>query len=364
MDKDKINSFEFCTLIPMISSSTVLGSGFLFLYNKTNTSSVISMIIGLIISIIFTVIFFKLFKTMPNKTLSQKIEALVPKWLYYIINICLTIILISISSLILFRLISFFNTQFLTDIPKIILSLVLIMLPLYISTKNVESLTRFSSIALFISIFVFLFNVLTLIPEIKIVNLLPIINASYKDIFLTSIFFAFLFSGSSFLLLIVPKNNISNPKKLKKYIIISYVFSAIMVLIINVWTLGALGIELINLYTYPVYIVLKKIRVFEFVNSIENITFLMWYFILIVSSSLSLLFSKNIFYETFKIKNNKIKSSYILICGIIMIFVPLLLFKNNDLLDKPEFVYIPCGFYIFLLILTALLLTLAKIKKK
>ena len=50
---NKIRSIEFISMIPLIISNSILGSSYLYLYNYTNKSAVISMLIGLIISIIF-----------------------------------------------------------------------------------------------------------------------------------------------------------------------------------------------------------------------------------------------------------------------------------------------------------------------
>ncbi len=364
MDKDKINSFEFCTFIPMLCSSVALGSGFLYLYNRANKSSIIAMVIGLIISIFFNILVFRLFNTMPEKTISEKIKALVPKWIYYIMNVMLFLVVLSISSFILYRLLTFFNTQFLTDLPKIVLSLILILFPFYASTKNIEVLSRFSSIVIFMCLVSFLFNVTTVFSKIEINNLLPIIDTSYENILLSSIVFAVIFSGPSFMLLSIPKSNISDPKKLKKSVIISYVLSGLMLLVINTWTLGTLGIDVIKLFVYPVYVVLKKIQVFELVNSIENITILIWFFFLIVASSLSLLFSKNIFCETFKINSKKGKNIFSIISSLFVLFMPMILFAGRNTTEKPQYIIYPVCFYGFLIVFTIVVLLLDKLRKK
>lgn len=364
MDKDKLNSFQFTSFIPMACSSAILGSGYLFLYNKANKSSVIAMLIGFVISIIFNAIIIKLFNTMPEKTLPQKIKALMPKWLYYIICTFLSLVLLMICSLILYRLLAFFSTQFLTDLPQIVLYLVLILLPFYASTKNVEVLSRFSSIAIIICVFSFIFNFVTLYSQVEFNNVLPLIDASVKNIFIAAGAFAIIFSGPSFLLLSVPKNNISDPQNLKKFIILNYILTGSMMFLVNIWTLGALGIDVIKLFFYPAYIVLKKIQIYELVNSIENITILIWFFFLIITSSLALLFSKNIFCELFNIKNKKGQNIFSIVASAVAVVTPLILFSNNTIIEKPEFIIYPIAFYGFLILFALILLILNKIIKK
>ena len=79
MNKDKINSFEFSSIIPLIVSNSALGSSFLYLYNYSNKSSIISMVIGLIISIFPILLVFKIFNTYPSLTLSEKLKTIFPR---------------------------------------------------------------------------------------------------------------------------------------------------------------------------------------------------------------------------------------------------------------------------------------------
>ncbi len=364
INKDKINSFEFISLIPFISSSIIMGSGFLYLYNKANKSAIISMVIGFIISIFFDLLIFKVFKTNPSKPLSQKIKDTFPKWIYILSTIIIIIVTFFSGSLVLYRLTAFFYTQFLTDSNKIMLSLVLSLLIFYASTKNIEVLARFSIIALFICIVVYLFNFFTLLPQIEINNMLPIIDASIKDILISSLIFSIVVSGPSLLLLSVARNNISNPEKLKKYLILTYILTATMLLAINICTLGGLGIEISQLYTYPAYIILKKIHVFEFITSIENIAILIWFFFLVIYSVFTFIVIKDKTAEIFKIKNNKIKNLVLLSFIIIGIIGDVVLFSNKTSLDKPDFIYYSVFTYIPVYLLLIIYLIGYKIKKK
>lgn len=364
INKDKINSFEFISLIPFISSSIIMGSGFLYLYNKANKSAIISMVIGFIISIFFYLLIFKVFKTNPNKPLSLKIKDTFPKWFYYLATIMIILVTFFSGSLVLYRLTSFFYTQFLTDSNKIMLSLILALLIFYASTKNIEVLGRFSIIALFICIIVYLFNLFTLLPQLEINNMLPIFDASIKDILMSSLIFSIVVSGPSLLLLSVSKGNISNPEKLKKYLILTYIITAIMLLIINICTLGGLGIEIAQLYTYPAYIVLKKIHIFDFITSIENITILIWFFFLIIYSVFSFIVIKDKTAEIFKIKNNKIKNLVLLGFIIIGIVGDVVFFSGKTALDKPILIYYSVFTYIPVYLLLIIYLIGHKIKKK
>ena len=362
MSKYKINSFEFSSIIPLIVSNSILGSGFLYLYNYANKSSIVSMLIGLIISIFPTILIFKLFNTYPNLTLTEKLKVIFPKWIYLILNILFILISLSLSALVFFRLIVFFHSQFTGSFSKYLIALVLILTLYYLSSKDIEVITRFSSLIIFICLSSLLFDSFSLIPEVKLNNITPLITSNYKNIFTSSLVFASLFSGPSFLVLIIPKNNIINKQKLKKHVIISYVLSGLSLLTINIITLGVLGIDLIKIYTYPVYIVLKKIHIINFINSIENITVLMWFFILIFTSSLSLFFSKTCLTQMFNIINKRIKIIVNIILCLLVSFLPLSLFKNKSFFDKPISALIPVIIYSITYLLIIIILVANKIK--
>ena len=361
MNKYKINSFEFSCIIPLIVSNSILGSGFLYLYNYSNKSSIISMIIGLIISTFPTVLIFKLFNIYPDLTLTEKLKTIFPKWAYYILNILFILLSLSLSALVFFRLTVFFHSQFAGSFSKYLIASVLILTLYYLSSKNIEVMSRFATSTIFICLFSLLFDSFSLIPEIKLNNITPLITTNYKNILSSSLVFASLFSGPSFLILIIPKDCIVNKRKLKKNLIISYILSGLSLLTINIITLGVLGIDLIKIYTYPVYIVLKKIHIINFINSIENITVLMWFFILIFTSSLSLFFSKACFTQMFSIKSKNNRIINIIFC-LLIAFLPLILFKNKSFFDKPMSALIPVIIYSIIYLLIIIILIINKIK--
>ncbi len=362
MKNEKINSFQLCSLIPFITSSAFMGSGFLYLFHESEKSILISLILGLILSVPINMLMFKVFNKDPDETFIGKLKKNASQPIFYILSFLVIIATFAMGSIVLYRLVTFFETQFLTDLPKYFLSFLLSLLIFSIASKNMESLSRFSTFTFFICTFILIFNASSLIPYIETTNILPIIDTTKTNIILSSLVTAVLFSAPTFLLLIIPKNNIVDNKKLKKHMTLFYTYSAVTLLIISFITLSSLGIEVIKIYTYPVYIVLKKIHVFDFINSIENITILFWFFYLIVSSSLAFMFSKNAICEVFKIEKSSKKN---IVLGIILltgILLPIYLFENISALDKPDIVDLPLIVYGIFIFVSFIYLILQKIK--
>ena len=123
-------------------------------------------------------------------------------------------------------------------------------------------------------------------------------------------------------LLIIPKKEIENYYKTTKYIIITYLVTTIMIIFMSLVASACLGRYLISMYQYPVYITLKKISIFGFIDRIENFLSIEWILSTFVAFTLPII---NIQSNINK-KNNKIIN---LIIIIIIIIATMILFKNN-----------------------------------
>ena len=72
------------------------------------------------------------------------------------------------------------------------------------------------------------------------------------------------------------KKEIENYYKTTKYIIITYLVTTIMIIFMSLVACACLGRYLIAMYQYPVYITLKKISIFGFIDRIENFLSIEW----------------------------------------------------------------------------------------
>ena len=95
-----------------------------------------------------------------------------------------------------------------------------------------------------------------------------------------------------------------------------------MIIFMSLVASACLGRYLISMYQYPVYITLKKISIFGFIDRIENFLSIEWILSTFVAFTLPII---NIQSNINK-KNNKIIN---LIIIIIIIIATMILFKNN-----------------------------------
>ena len=134
--------------------------------------------------------------------------------------------------------------------------------------------------------------------------------------------YTLLLTSPAYSFLIIPKSIIENNKKTKKYLLITYIITSLIIFLICIISSSCLGRYLIKIYQNPVYITLKKISIFSFIDRIENFLSLQW----ILSSFISLTIYIYNIKENINKKNNPLLN---LILIITIILISTKIFKNN-----------------------------------
>ena len=111
-----------------------------------------------------------------------------------------------------------------------------------------------------------------------------------------------------------------------------------------IFTIGVLGGDLVKLYQYPEYIVLRRINFLNFLTRIENILFIQWIFGLFILMS----FSAFIVKEKLKFKYNNI------IIGLLILILSLNCFKSLTIFN--EFMYYIYPFISFIFVIYIIIL--------
>ena len=334
---EKINSKCLFTSIISLSGAFFYSVYSSYLLKTSLTDSIISMILGYLISLIFLKIIFNFFDKngLENKSKFTKF--------------ILVILSLIIYSLFAYRLCSFLSTQYLLDRPKIIIMSMICLLTYYIASKGFETIARVSIISFIVGIVLLTFDIIFLSKEINISNFFPMFISKPINIIKPALMYSVLFSGPVFYINYVSKDNISDKENIKKYFYISSFVSFIITLLCLITTIGVLGVDLCNMFDYPLYTVLKKISVFNFLESIENVGMMIWFLYIINASSITLYFSLKLFNEIFNVKNKRSNIFILLLC----IVSPLILFSNNIFVETYKYLLIP-----FSILLTIILINL------
>lgn len=256
----KTNKYKLSEIY-LLSRSLSLGLLFSYSFFLVGTNTLISFIFGILLGIFFVFIYSKI-------KLNKKTKVF--EMLLYMFFILLSSIIIT----------TFISSFFLNKTPKIFIILPSILLCYYISTKDKDVMKWLSLALTFFSIITIIFNFLALMPHMEIKNILPLFTFKNKNM-IKSIFFYAILSSCPLILL-------NDEDYSTKDYISSYIITNIISLIICFAIVSILGRSLINMYSYPEYMVLKKIQISSFIENVENFISLLWLFDLYYLTSYSI----------------------------------------------------------------------------
>ena len=267
---------EYLSLTNFFSKALFLGIGISKVLIDAKESAIFSIILGTIFG---TIILFIL-----NKLSFYKCNGIRKLIMFIIIYILLVIGLTEFTTLI--------SSIYLIDIKKYILMLPTLAVILYMNSKSIEVHYKVSSMLYSVSFTIFIVSFFSLAPKIDYLNLLPLFNVSLKKILFTSLEFTLFSVVPNILLggLDIKKDN----KIIKRYLMSNLLLSLVILL-----TQGILSIELVRMFKFPEYIVLKKISLLDFINNVENIISFIWIFTIFMYLSIC---SKELYdmaYDTF-----------------------------------------------------------------
>lgn len=225
---------------------------YFFIY-KDFSLSITSMFLGTIIGLIIINIFYLFTK---NIKLNNK----------NIFKIILLPFLIYLFIIIFKRLTVFINYNYLVDYPLFIISISILIIVIFLIKSNIHVLYKSVEIFGFVSLFLFITSLISLVNSTEVNNILENIKIN-QNILVNSLNYAFY----TILPLIIITNidNRLSAKDIFKTTIISYSITNILIIVKFSLIIGILSSELINIYKYPFMNILKSISFYDFIDHME-----------------------------------------------------------------------------------------------
>ena len=265
-----------------LSRGLFLGGGISTLFLYSSKDAYISIILGTLLGIGIVYLIPQVSKnihTSLHEYLKEK------NFLNILIRLVFIIYILFLISISLIILATFLYSYFLPFTPSLISCLPFIILTTLLNSKSTTKITYVAQILLILSIVLIIAKILLLTNEFDFSNLLPIFSTKPTSIFKTALIFAIL-STSPFLTIIDEQITF---KENIKYYLLSMLTILIVVLSITI----VLG-EMVNIYSYPEYSVLRKISLFNFIENIENFVSVGWFFDIFITLSICSLKFKNL----------------------------------------------------------------------
>ena len=325
----KLSTLQFCAIEYFLILANNVGLTTHILFHYAKQDGLISIILGSILGIIPLTIYLKIINTNTELNIFEKIEYKFKKT-GKIINIILTITVALFTAINYNNLIDFISSQYLSKTPQIVISLSFLPAIIYILNKGTTVIGRTIFILLLISTSLILLTIIGLIWQIKIQNILPILENGIKNPIICSLIYVSYNITPLFLLTIIPKNEILDKKKFNKRTIITYIIGNTTTLIFFFLTLSVLGTNLTKLYQYPEYDVLKKVSLIGFIERTESTISLRWTFYAFTKTVLGILFITKYIKHTFKIINEKTNKKITSIISLIIVLCGKYIFQNSN----------------------------------
>jgi len=335
MDK-KNRERNFLSITQFLAKAFFMGIGISNILEKAKESTIFVIILGTLFGCYLL--------TLINKFNYKEVKG-IRKWSMFILVYILLIIGLE-------ELINLISSIYLIDTNKFFITIPLLLVILYLNTKDISVNFKVSSILVIVCNSIYFLAVLGLIPDIKTINFFPLFNVPFTKVLLISFEFA-IYSITPCILFGGIKNNIKN---LNKKIIKEYIGSNLVLTSIFLLTQGVLGIELVNLFKYPEYVILKKINLLDFINNVENILSFCWLFMIFMYLSICSKQLYDISYSTF----NK-KWIYPIFLIVSMYFISSNLYDDvNFLIFMYDYLWIICIF----IVIIYMLINIPSLKKK
>ena len=353
----KISYLELASLVVIQTVTTFFGISISILKQDAGINAWLSALISYIIGFIPLLIVIYISNYEKDLNLHKKITKLFGDKIGFIINIILSLILISLATTLLYNINNFILSQFLYRTPFLISCTLFMILVIYTTNKGINTITKISLLLLILNIALYTINISSLFTSIDILNFYPLLKINTQNIIPASLKITSINYLPLLTILIIPKNRLTVPKNYTKTLIISYIIGAIISFGLVITTFGVLGIDLINVFEYSEYIVLRKVKLLGFLERIENIISLQW----IIGTFIYLTIIIYTISKSIPLKSIKSHKYINVIIGIILIVLTMIIFKDNTIFDnyiKNIFPYIISGLsLIYILIFIKIILS-------
>ncbi len=324
-----------------ICRASFIGISSVALVTLVKQDSPLSIIAGLILGIIPILLFYNIAKYKEDLNIIEKIDELFPN-LKNVIKGLLMLAVFAITILNFWNLTNFVVSQFLNKTPMFVISISLIIPVIFLISKENKIIARVSLILLFFAMLLFITSIAGLSSKINPTNLCPILEYNPLKGVLSYISYNVL---PIFIILIFPN------KHIKKSLIYGYIFASLSLLIVIFFMISVLGIELVTIFQYPEFHILKLAFEGFVTYRLENILSIQWFFDIFILTAVGLKFCNEAF---------SIKKTYIL--PILLIILNSYLFSNNTIANKLITYVFPYIIPIFFFIIP--LIIFLKIKKE
>ncbi|WP_338450117.1 endospore germination permease [Niallia oryzisoli] len=359
LEKGKINAGEFHILVIVYTiGSSILVSPSL-LASIAEQDAWIASILAIIISLSFIFVYNHLASLYPEMTFIEYNEKILGKWVGKITSLQYIYFFFYLSSELLREIGDFFTTQILVETPLQIVMIMFVVVSLLGVRLGLEVICRTAVIFFPWTIGLIFLLFLFLIPEIKIENIQPMLGEGLKP----TLKGAYHILGLPYLelaIFLMIKPYITDKEKTKKAFYLGFITGGLILSSIAALSIFVLDPATTARQAYPSYILGKKISIGDFLERIEVIVAIIWFFTIYFKLTISFYGISLGLAQVLELKDYKI-----LLFPLAFLIISFAIFTHPNIVHFRQFVlkaWTPYSLTVCLF-LPLLLLVIGKIKK-
>ncbi len=255
-------------IIYFLTQSLFLGFGISILFSISSKDCYIGALLGLLIGFVIIYLYSKFLELKKKRNLKEilKQNKILGIFVYLLIIIASYILLI--YSLVIYKV--FVASFMLIKTPEILLLIPIVIFGTYGAFKGLTVINRVAESLIPIALGLAAFAFLGVVGLFDTTNFLPILTTTPSNFFKTAITFAGISTFPNILTI--------HYQEKPKYMLTTYSLTCLLIIATIIYVNGILGEEIVHIYRFPEYMVLKQLKLFQFIEKVENILSIAWIF--------------------------------------------------------------------------------------
>ena len=255
-------------IIYFLTQSLFLGFGISILFSISSKDCYIGALLGLLIGFVIIYLYSKFLELKKKRNLKEilKQNKILGIFVYLLLIIASYILLI--YSLVIYKV--FVASFMLIKTPEILLLIPIVIFGTYGAFKGLTVINRVAESLIPIALGLAAFAFLGIVGLFDTTNFLPILTTTPSNFFKTAITFAGISTFPNILTI--------HYQEKPKYMLTTYSLTCLLIIATIIYVNGILGEEIVHIYRFPEYMVLKQLKLFQFIEKVENILSIAWIF--------------------------------------------------------------------------------------
>lgn len=255
-------------IIYFLTQSLFLGFGISILFSISSKDCYIGALLGLLIGFVIIYLYSKFLELKKKRNLKEilKQNKILGIFVYLLLIIASYILLI--YSLVIYKV--FVASFMLIKTPEILLLIPIVIFGTYGAFKGLTVINRVAESLIPIALGLAAFAFLGVVGLFDTTNFLPILTTTPSNFFKTALTFAGISTFPNLLTI--------HYQEKPKYMLTTYSLTCLLIIGTIIYINGILGEELVHIYRFPEYMVLKQLKLFQFIEKVENILSIAWIF--------------------------------------------------------------------------------------